>query len=246
LAIFFATNNGSGCFSSKYTRWLADERKQLFTAEIRYNEIGSYRYQNIIPKIATPLYLSIARKIFDDRKQFFVNTGKEICLYNDAPINWMRAHTFVPYFCSERDGEIVSRHLKRLYFNSEKEKECGCAVINSTLFFLWWITHSSCYNLNSPEIFSFKLNLSEKEASALAEQNIKLTKDVLKKSRRRVYNYKSTGRVEYDEFYMKLSKPIIDEIDKVLAKHYGFTEEELDFIINYDIKYRMGDELNDE
>jgi hypothetical protein len=36
------------------------------------------------------------------------------------------------------------------------------------------------------------------------------------------------------------SKPIIDEIDRVLAKHYGFTDEELDFIINYDIKYRMG------
>ena len=29
-----------------------------------------------------------------------------------------------------------------------------------------------------------------------------------------------------------------------VGKHYGFTEEELDFIINYDIKYRMGDELN--
>ena len=26
------------------------------------------------------------------------------------------------------------------------------------------------------------------------------------------------------------------------TKHYGFTDEELDFIINYDIKYRMGDE----
>jgi hypothetical protein len=26
----------------------------------------------------------------------------------------------------------------------------------------------------------------------------------------------------------------------MLAKHYGFTDEELDFIINYDIKYRMG------
>jgi len=33
----------------------------------------------------------------------------------------------------------------------------------------------------------------------------------------------------------------------VLAKHYGFTDEELDFIINYDIKYRMGREaLRDE
>ena len=33
--------------------------------------------------------------------------------------------------------------------------------------------------------------------------------------------------------------------EDVFAKHYGFTEEELDFIINYDIKYRMGDELNE-
>ncbi len=32
----------------------------------------------------------------------------------------------------------------------------------------------------------------------------------------------------------------IDEIDRILANHYGFTNEELDFIINYDIKYRMG------
>jgi len=31
-----------------------------------------------------------------------------------------------------------------------------------------------------------------------------------------------------------------DETDRVLAGHYGFTDEELDFIINYDIKYRMG------
>jgi hypothetical protein len=32
----------------------------------------------------------------------------------------------------------------------------------------------------------------------------------------------------------------IDEIDRVLAQHYGLTDEELDFIINHDIKYRMG------
>ena len=246
LAIFFATDNGKGRYSSKYTRWLADERKNLFTAIVKYNDIEDYQYQNIIPKISSPLFISIANKVVNEKKQLFVNTGNEFCLYNDAPVNWMRAHTFIPYFCSERDGEIVSRHLKRLFFNTEIEKECGCAVINSTLFFLWWITHSSCYNVNSPEIFSFKLGLNNNEASTLAEKNAKLTKDVLGKSRRRVYVYKSTGRVEYDEFYMKLSKPIIDEIDKVLAKHYGFTEEELDFIINYDIKYRMGDELGEE
>ena len=40
-------------------------------------------------------------------------------------------------------------------------------------------------------------------------------------------------------------KPIIDEIDRVLAQHYGFTDEELDFIINYDIKYRMGQDADE-
>jgi hypothetical protein len=44
----------------------------------------------------------------------------------------------------------------------------------------------------------------------------------------------------------KFSKPILDEIDTVLAKHYGFTAEELDFILNYDIKYRLGRGAGDE
>ena len=44
----------------------------------------------------------------------------------------------------------------------------------------------------------------------------------------------------YAEFVASESKSIIDEIDKALTDHYGFTDEELDFIIHYDIKYRMG------
>ena len=52
--------------------------------------------------------------------------------------------------------------------------------------------------------------------------------------------------VECLSFRVSKSKPIIDEIDRVLARHYGFTEEELDFIINYDIKYRMGGGAEDD
>ena len=54
-------------------------------------------------------------------------------------------------------------------------------------------------------------------------------------------------KITYAEFFASASKPIIDEIDRALAEHYGFTDEELDFIINYDIKYRMGqDEVEGE
>jgi uncharacterized tellurite resistance protein B-like protein len=41
-------------------------------------------------------------------------------------------------------------------------------------------------------------------------------------------------------FFQSFSKPINHEIDRVLAQHYGFTDEELDDLINYGIKYRMG------
>jgi hypothetical protein len=53
-------------------------------------------------------------------------------------------------------------------------------------------------------------------------------------------NTKQGHKIEYHEIKASSSKPIIDEIDTILATHYGFTPEELDFIINYDIKYRMG------
>jgi hypothetical protein len=59
-------------------------------------------------------------------------------------------------------------------------------------------------------------------------------------------NNKLTGTVELESVTPARSKPIIDQIDCLLAQHYGFTHEELDFIINYDIKYRMGKELDNE
>ena len=69
-------------------------------------------------------------------------------------------------------------------------------------------------------------------------------KDLEDNSTMLIREQKNKGTTETQSFKISKSKPIIDEIDKLLAKHYGFTEEELDFIINYDIKYRMGDELN--
>lgn len=42
------------------------------------------------------------------------------------------------------------------------------------------------------------------------------------------------------------SKPILEEIDTALAGHYAFTADELHFILNYDIKYRLGRDIEGE
>jgi hypothetical protein len=51
-----------------------------------------------------------------------------------------------------------------------------------------------------------------------------------------------SGLIEYEAYHPARAKTLLNEIDRVLAEHYGFTDEELDFIINYEIKYRMGQE----
>ncbi len=42
------------------------------------------------------------------------------------------------------------------------------------------------------------------------------------------------------------SSAILDEIDHVLAQHYGFAPEELDWLLSYDIQYRMGHDVEGE
>ena len=84
--------------------------------------------------------------------------------------------------------------------------------------------------------------LTVEQRSRLSALGQKHEVNLFENSIRRRIKYKATGWIEYDEFYPRESKPIIDEIDRVLAEHYGFTDEELDFIINYDFKYRMGAE----
>jgi PLD-like domain len=59
----------------------------------------------------------------------------------------------------------------------------------------------------------------------------RLMTDYQTNSQRRKIQYR-TGWIEYDEFYPRLSKPLVDEIDRVLAEHYSFTDDELDFILN--------------
>ena len=240
LAIFIASNTSSGVFTTGYSRWYAEERNNLFSL-LRYIDIGDMQYDTAIPKISDRLHYSILKKVSGITKDWHGSLSSKRTaggiLYHSAPVNWIRAHTKAPYFHSERDSQHISGELKFLYMISGQQWAGSLqGILCSTTFFISWISHSDCYHLNRPEIYAFPMFQSDQ----LNQIAGRLEDDMQAKTKRRVYHYRTTGRVEYDEFYMKMSKSIIDEIDRVLAEHFGFTEEELDFIINYDIKYRIG------
>ena len=88
-----------------------------------------------------------------------------------------------------------------------------------------------------------RLNIHDEEGiQRLANIAQELMVDIRTNSEMLTINYQKLGSLKIQSTYPRLSKEIIDRIDKILAAHFGLTEEELDFIINYDIKYRMGRE----
>ncbi|HEY9701414.1 MAG TPA: Eco57I restriction-modification methylase domain-containing protein, partial [Allocoleopsis sp.] len=250
LVIYILQNKTSKNFiySSKYHRWYQELRPILFNL-LEYTDISQIKFTNSLPK----LYCLLENSIWHKLNQFktlnkFLDKQKAIYFHN-APRYWIRSMNFAPYFWNEKGGEKISSHLKSIYLKTELDSLTVVAILNSSLFYWWFIILSDCRHLNMREIENFPIGLdkmSEIVKNRLVEIAQNLMRDLQNNSFRKKCNYKTTGQVIYDEFYPKLSKPIIDEIDKILAQHYGFTEEELDFIINYDIKYRMGKDSEED
>lgn len=120
------------------------------------------------------------------------------------------------------------------------------AILSSNLFWWWYTITSNLRDLNPSDIYGIRIPDNTIDDSKLQAIGNLYQKDLEINSILLTREQKSKRTTQTQSFKISKSKPIIDEIDKVLAAHYGFTEEELDFIINYDIKYRMGDELNEE
>ena len=233
-------------YSSAYTRWYSETREHLFDClSIDAVPTGTKVPAGTIPKIGLQPGGSILNRIADFTPfgSSLQRKGKGVVYFHNAPQYWVRAMDFAPYFWNERDGEQISSHVKVLTPRKLDDVSPLVAALNSSLFYWWFLLLSNCRDLGLREIENFPFGLdvmSPSTKSQLSGLVDSLMVSLKQNSRRKETRYRATGKVVYDEFDQKPSKPIVDEIDRVLAEHYGFTEEELDYIINYDIKYRMG------
>ena len=241
-----STNGMGAVHSTAYNRWYKESRPELFDA-MAFDSLTAVNNvpSGTVPKIGPLPASAIVGRIATQRpiRDNLNSSSRETVYFHNAPQYWVRATDFAPYFWNERDGEKISTQVKAIKFSSKTDAQATVAALNSSLFYWWFLLLSDCRHLNLREIESFPIGLSGMSQSTktrLAELTDELMGSFRRHSRRKETRYQTTGRVIYDEFDQKPSKPIIDKIDHVLAEHYGFTDEELDFIINYDIKYRMG------
>ena len=239
----------SKIYSTKYNRWYSDHRNLLFE-NIRYDDVTNFCVSYTIPKFSYKIENEINEKLHSTHN-VIANTYSK---YSSNKVYYRSAGG--GYFLLVKNKKSITyingniedvKAEKALPIDGHYGNDAVGGTISSSLFYWNYIAYTDCRNLQKSFIDSFHLfNDLEEGCNDLTVHAVELFEDYEKNKYTKSTHYKKTGNdVIYDEYYPKKSKPLIDEIDKVLAKHYGFTDEELDFIINYDIKYRMGDELNE-
>lgn len=234
-------------YSTKYNRWYTENRYNLFNG-IKYVDVTKFVESFTIPKNSFQVEVDINDKLLSNG---CIIAMKEVKLSKN---NVYYRAAGGGYFLLIKNKKSIT-YINGKLEDVKAEKKIGLAqdasntivgaAISSSLFYWNYIAYTDCRNLQKSFIDSFRLPDTIYTDQSLALMGNELFADYERNKYTKSTHYKTTGNdVVYDEYYPKKSKSIIDRIDKVLAQHYGFTDEELDFIINYDIKYRMGDELD--
>ena len=244
LSIFIASRSQKKkMLTTKYIKWNSEERNYLFNC-LRYHEWSQRKtLRDVWPKFDTPVSEAISYRVAKQAisiAECLGNTTSRALYYKNTGIGYYIVVTRQSPVCYINDQRSSSSRETTLVLMNQQMLSVVHCVLNSSLFFLVYQQLSNCRDLNPSDIHTFRLPQSLLSEPALQNLSEQLQQSLETNSWFQTRHQRQTGEVRIQSFTPSLSKSIIDEIDRVLAQHYDLTGEELDFIINYDIKYRMG------
>jgi hypothetical protein len=234
LTIFLRNSLRRNIHSTGIRRWHSEQRNYLFD----YFYYAPSFWEDRVLRLSSFIESSIWRKYkpHPSINAYLSSYSKN----NTLSYRTAGARYWIIFLNHPFQTESLSN--KTSFFQDKYNSKILCASLNSNLFWWWYSINFDMFNIKDYMIFSFKFDYYEN--NELNQLSLMLEKDMEKNKILSITNSKTRGEVSTYIYQKKQSKPIIDRIDCLLAQHYGFTHEELDFIINYDIKYRMGKELD--
>lgn len=209
-------------YTGNYRYWYKSERSNLFdrTTVIK-NDFCS---ESFIPKLGCSLDVSIYRKITDPSKVKSVYAqsrhGTESVFLNRRETFWMKAYR---EYVADPEYKVFS------YATASEADYCYC-LINSSLFWWYWISVSDCWHV-SKELNGFMApdNPDDEIVTRLASQ--------LRQRLEETKVYVGTVQTEY-EYKHRDCLAEIQAIDDFINNLYGLTAEESDYIKGFALKYR--------
>jgi hypothetical protein len=228
-------------WTTRYHHWNSEERPTLLN-RLTYVATPFNDRLKIIPQVGSIASGAVLAKLELLAGKTFASLYSRdgvLLHYHRSPRYWIRAMNFEQFFKSATRSRSVS-HFRDLILKDQAASNLVGSVVNSSLFFHWFVVVGNGRNITGRDIEQFPASAAP-PSRALGNLFDKLMTDLQLNS-----IIRERRDCSFQEFKPSLSKSIIDKIDLELGKLYGFSADETDFIINYDIKYRMGSTDEDE
>jgi SAM-dependent methyltransferase len=259
------TEKGTGVsnvITSKYHRWFSRDRSKLLkTLETYKWEIPHPR--EVIPKIGTKTEETILEKLQQKSggkcvEDSLKSSGTNVW-YHNAPQYWTHAHTeeYLPkveYYSKLKENKAtgekspydlkeskVSSHYKPVTLEKDDAPIINC-LLNSSLFYWWFVVWSDGRDLLAQHIKSFPINLetiTEKQKDRLKSLAEELMKSYDQNSNVKINERAGGYAIKIKEIIPSRSRGIIDQIDDAFAEYFDFSEEEKEFIKKFDRRFRI-------
>lgn len=215
--------------TSSFMRWSSNFRPHLFSV-LHYATHNTRVKNAAFPKFGNSIELSIWGKVSGIRRTLSSFSA-------DQPSELLAFHGFGRYW-----RKCIKEKLSDNYQEfriADRYSPFALCILNSQMAYWYWIISGDCYRFTKTDALNLPVPdgaddgiFSELADSLLASYN---TNAVIQGKLARNGEWTSEK-----QFFPAKSKDIIDRIDGALASCLGFTSDEVDFLINYDVKYRLG------
>lgn len=231
LCILIGRNesNNKAIFTGNYRYWYSDERPDLFnTIPIVRNHFVT---KGFVPKLGSTIDINIYEKVIGNKEKLIdAMMGKEGSIYLN-----MRAAFWIKAFVNNHKGG----EYKEFVCQSKEVSNYVMCVLNSSLFWWYWISVSDGWHITRKELsgFSIPKNVNYYETDRLAyqlENKLEATK-----------KYVGTKQTDY-EYKHKECINEIHEIDNYINRLFGLSEEENLYVKNFAFRYRVGGGVKNE
>jgi Eco57I restriction-modification methylase len=236
-AILLARSDGAAQrYSTSILKWATENRHLLFST-LKYCQITASHdpvNRHYYAKFGQTCENAIMEKVVQQRciRDYLTRTPNENRMfYRSAGGLYWKIFLNFPWPYQTTSNKLC-------VFKKGYERDVFVALFNSSLFWWYYNVTFDTFNLKDYMLFGFHFTYPEDGSviDLLHTQCERLMEDF-----RRNAKHLKRGTTGSYTIYARKSKPILDDIDEILAQHYGLSSEELDFIVHYDRKYRMGE-----
>ena len=222
-----ATNRA--IYTSNYQYWYKSERERLFSViDIIANPFND---QGFIPKLGTNNDQKIYKKILQNSDNLFNYLTMESKTDSFSVSLNMRATFWIKAFLKPHLGG----EYKQFNFVNRELAAFATCLLNSSLFWWFWVVVSDCWHITRKEFKNFYIPQISQDNLDLFSVLAQKLEDKLEKTKQ----YVGTKQVDY-EYKHKLCLEEIHQIDDAIGRLYGLELSEISYIKNFALQYRVG------